>query len=911
MLLFFALLAIQPAQAQGWERLYAPGNTADFTQTTDGGFLLAGNYVQDGIIDKAWLLKTDADGNVEWTRRYAIGDTLAAYTDVQLLDNQHFIATGEFLVYDHPEHTGAFLHKLDATGELVTELKIDPTPTQSTDYHSTDLAITPSGTILHTVTIGNTQATTLYAYNADLQPLWQVPLSAKIYQIEVLPDGSLLLCGAKNSSMYLCKTDAAGALLWEKTYEAGSALMALLQDGNIALAKPGRLLKVDADGKLLWAKAGLNGLDPSWIREDPNGNLLVIGYYNANFTVAFTLGKFDANGNEIWRKTPHQSLSGNHSTAKPLVTSDGGIALAGHRRGRSMLIRSDAEFDVYRSWIAGSMFHDQDDDCSKDPGEKALKYFYVSATDANGTVWTENVAASGFAMQVPAGTYQVAISKRSFDPENWLPCDTQTVTVSASTDTAKVPAIGVRSLVDCPRPHIRAAIPKLRSCYEGRYSLNFYNLGTQLATDVQIEVELAENLTYTGSSLTLVSQNGQKLLFQVGDLDIDDSGSATIDVLCSCDAAIGDLSCSSFRILPDSCYPVLADWDHSVIKIDAAYNPSEVSYTLQNVGTGDMAQPRWFRLRNTCLNLVGQGTFQLEAGATQTLSYPNQAVVYYFEAEPEPNQPYLPGNAVLLSNCQPGQLKESWMNNDTGSPFYDVDCSTVSNSFDPNDIQVTPRGDGEDGAILANESELRYMVRFQNTGNDTAFTVSIRDTLPGWLDALSVVPGPSSHAYTFDLQNNVVKFHFSNINLPDSSSNLEGSQGFVVFTVRMQPNLVPDTRIENRAAIYFDFNQPVLTNTALNTIRNPILVSVDAAPEQSAPAVRVVPNPASDRAVFYFDEPAQGQLLLFDAGGREIGRERIAGEQLELNCRQLLPGIYFFHILRDGAQPVQGKLVKN
>ena len=235
----------------------------------------------------------------------------------------------------------------------------------------------------------------------------------------------------------------------------------------------------------------------------------------------------------------------------------------------------------------------------------------------------------------------------------------------------------------------------------------------------------------------------------------------------------------------------------------------------------------------------------------------------------------------------------------------------VSNSFDPNDIRVTPRGDGAEGAILADESELRYMIRFQNTGNDTACVVSIRDTLPAWLDALSVVPGPSSHRYTFDLQNNALKFHFAKINLPDSTTNLEASQGYVEFSVRMKPNLTPGTRIENRAAIYFDFNAPVITNTALNTIASPILVSVDEAPKGVALLpLRVSPNPAVHSAVFRFETPLEGQLLLFDAGGRQLRQVQVAGETLELNCRDLVPGVYFFRIFTGEGKTAQGRLVK-
>lgn len=909
----FTVVLLTTLKAQGWERLYGPGNAADFLQTPDGGFLLAGVYNDWAAPDKAWLLKTNSAGNVEWTQRYHVGDTLEAYSAVQLLGGQHIVAAGEYMLgwqQNQPEHFAVFIHKLDAGGNLLTDIRINPTPNQNTNYQTADLVISPSGEILIAVNAGSNQ-TLLYRFDTDLQQLGQTSYPAKINQIVALPDGALLLCGAKNNTMYLAKTNAAGAPIWEKTYETGEARMTLTGDGNIVLAKNGKILKVNAAGDLLWSKPGPGGGSPNWVTEDTEGNLLVTGYYNANFTFVFKLAKHDANGNKIWEKTPHQSLFGASSHGKPMVTADGDYAVAGQRNGKSMLIRSDTGFDLYRSWIAGSMYHDLDDDCVKDPGEKALKSFFAAATDANGTVWSESVRDGQYAFQVPPGTYEVAISKRSFDPENWLPCDAQSATISAATDTAHIPAIGVKSLVDCPRPRIRAAIPKVRSCHEGRYNLSYYNLGTQKATGTQIEVELAPNLNYVGSDMTLLSQDGQKLLFDIGELDIDGEGTASIDVFCACDAAIGDLSCSTFRILPDTCYPVLPDWDHSIVKIDASFDPTQLYFTLQNVGTGDMAQSRWYRLRNTCLNVVGAGNFQLDAGESLNLTFPNQAAVYYFEAEPAPSQPYIPGTAWLLSRCQPGPPETAWMNNSTGSPFYDVDCMEVSNSFDPNDIRVTPRGDGPEGAILADESELHYMIRFQNTGNDTAYTVSIRDVLPEQLDILSVAPGPSSHPYSFDLQNNEIQFLFAGINLPDSVASPEGSQGYVEFSVRMKPNLTPGTRIENRAAIYFDFNAPVITNTALNTIASPILVSVDEAPKGVALLpLRVSPNPAVVSAVFRFDEPAEGQLLLFDAGGRQLRQVQLAGETLELNCRDLEPGIYFFRILTEEGKTAQGKLVK-
>ena len=67
---------------------------------------------------------------------------------------------------------------------------------------------------------------------------------------------------------------------------------------------------------------------------------------------------------------------------------------------------------------------------------------------------------------------------------------------------------------------------------------------------------------------------------------------------------------------------------------------------------------------------------------------------------------------------------------------------------------------------------------------------------------------------------NELIFTFENINLPDSLSDTEGSNGFVIFRVTPKDNLPNGTEITNQAGIIFDLNVPVITNNTLNTIRD-------------------------------------------------------------------------------------------
>lgn len=160
--------------------------------------------------------------------------------------------------------------------------------------------------------------------------------------------------------------------------------------------------------------------------------------------------------------------------------------------------------------------------------------------------------------------------------------------------------------------------------------------------------------------------------------------------------------------------------------------------------------------------------------------------------------------------------------NNTDSSFFQVAAA-----YDPNDKQARPAGIGTMGYIEQDNLPIKYTIRFQNTGNFTAFNVVIRDTLADELVPASLLPGAASHNYSLRLESDrVLVFEFANILLPDSASDPLGSQGFVSIFINYDPATPVGTSIENSAAIYFDFNAPILTNTTLHTLVAPIQVEI-------------------------------------------------------------------------------------
>lgn len=139
--------------------------------------------------------------------------------------------------------------------------------------------------------------------------------------------------------------------------------------------------------------------------------------------------------------------------------------------------------------------------------------------------------------------------------------------------------------------------------------------------------------------------------------------------------------------------------------------------------------------------------------------------------------------------------------------------------YDPNDKIVSPAGYEEEGYITNTNEWLEYTIRFQNTGNDTVFNVRIIDQISELLDISTFDLLGASHPTTVNvLQTNKLEFKLNNILLPDSGVNFLGSQGYVVFRIKLNPDLVHGQEIKNKASIFFDLNPPVITNTVLNTI---------------------------------------------------------------------------------------------
>jgi uncharacterized repeat protein (TIGR01451 family) len=244
-----------------------------------------------------------------------------------------------------------------------------------------------------------------------------------------------------------------------------------------------------------------------------------------------------------------------------------------------------------------------------------------------------------------------------------------------------------------------------------------------------------------------------------------------------------------------------------------------------------------------------------------------------------------------------------------GNNNLDATNALVIGSYDPNDKATSPAGLGTNHQV-APGTELSYRIRFQNTGTASAINVVVRDSLDTDLDIATFKMLGASHNYVLTMdQGRFLAWDFANINLPDSFSNEPASHGYIDFSIRPKANRPLGTVVENSAAIYFDFNPPVLTNTAWITYD----VTTEVAPVASVQnRVRIVPHPVGTHATIIY-ERASGKpwaFELMDLQGRQIYRqEGITGDAFELD-RGLIPaGMYLYKVMQSGNLSANGRML--
>ena len=139
-----------------------------------------------------------------------------------------------------------------------------------------------------------------------------------------------------------------------------------------------------------------------------------------------------------------------------------------------------------------------------------------------------------------------------------------------------------------------------------------------------------------------------------------------------------------------------------------------------------------------------------------------------------------------------------------------------------------------------------------------------------------------------------MQFQFDNILRADSNINEPASHGFIRYRIKPKSTLVVGDSIINYAAIYFDFNAPVITNTAITRIVLPTSISE---PIASFDNLLLYPNPAN--SILYIESEitntSESRITITDVTGRITFSKSISSTSTKqsIDISTFSQGIYF------------------
>lgn len=215
---------------------------------------------------------------------------------------------------------------------------------------------------------------------------------------------------------------------------------------------------------------------------------------------------------------------------------------------------------------------------------------------------------------------------------------------------------------------------------------------------------------------------------------------------------------------------------------------------------------------------------------------------------------------------------------------------TVVNAYDPND-KTCLEGNTISPDMVG--QYVHYMIRFENTGSANAQNIVVKDIIDTTkFDINTLIPLSGSAPFTTRITNtNKAEFIFENINLPFDDAN---NDGYVAFKIKTKPTLVVGDTFTNNASIYFDYNFPIVTNTASTTIQ--LLGTPDF---DFADHFTLYPNPAKNTLNIHAKDAVVHSINIYNILGQLVLAIPNAENLSSIDVSDLKPGNYFIKINSD------------
>ncbi|HAD13410.1 MAG TPA: hypothetical protein DCF33_13365, partial [Saprospirales bacterium] len=558
--------------------------------------------------------------------------------------------------------------------------------------------------------------------------------------------------------------------------------------------------------------------------------------------------------------------------------------------------------------IKGMLYFDADESCTFTNNEVGLAGWIVRAEGAADTLYGVTDDDGRYNIGVPLGMYAIKV----LVPNGlWGICTNATpIDIVTPGQIVAGGDFAAQAIFTCPALEVNLSVDKLRRCFDNNYyQVQYCNKGTQKATDAFVTLALDPFLTPVESSMSYTDLGANVFRFEVGDLEVGECGNLNMEVYVNCNAILGQTHCTEAAVYPDTlCMPPGAGWSGASLQVSSICLPDSLRFIITNQGGVNMTTGLNYIVVEDGVMFRSSLSSPMAADEVMEVTVPANGSTWRLEVAQEQNHP---SGAEWIGLSVEGCTSNSSFS--TGfvnqfpqsdeAPALDRNCTPNKGSFDPNDKHSDPVGFGVERFVRPG-TEIEYKIRFQNTGTDTAFTVRILDTLSSWLDPASIRFGVSSHHYQYNLTGEgVVHFNFYDIALPDSNINEAASHGFVVFTIRHKTDAPLETLIENKASIYFDFNEPIVTNTTWLRLDTKFLTVSVWQPHLPLAAIKTSPNPFRDETLLEISGlERQGNLRLqvFDLNGMLLEEQESSSTSFLLKAQNWPTGFYTFRVLQSG-----------
>jgi hypothetical protein len=135
----------------------------------------------------------------------------------------------------------------------------------------------------------------------------------------------------------------------------------------------------------------------------------------------------------------------------------------------------------------------------------------------------------------------------------------------------------------------------------------------------------------------------------------------------------------------------------------------------------------------------------------------------------------------------------------------------------------------------------------------------------------------------------MVEFIFEGINLPAEADDEPGSHGYIAYKIKTYNGLVIGDSVAQAADIFFDYNFPIVTNTATTT------VTALGVNQFNNFAVTIYPNPARNTITVLSNDLIRN-VSLYDLQGRLLSSQKVESEEFVMDISNRSTGIYLLKI---------------